>query len=150
MAALQQSDYRIRKLIGILGVAMPFALPLSAGDLLSSISHHYYLALPSLIFIIILSTLGLFLISYKGYQKDGTGPKELLSDDWITNIGGIAALVVVMVPTSCLASDNMIIDAICQTNIDLMKKGEPTNFPLLGHNDVFKNGVHLIRSGVFM
>ena len=140
MAELQQSDYRIRKLIGILGLALPFALPLTANDFLSSISHYYYLPLPSLILIIILSTLALFLISYKGYKIDGTGAKEYLSDDWITNIGGLAALIVVIVPTCCYGSESVEVEAICELE----------NYPLLGHDLSWKDSIHLISAVVFL
>lgn len=97
---IQHSEYRIRKLIGLLGLSLPFLLPLSEGKLLSSMSHYYYLSFSSLLFIIILSSFGLFLISYKGYKIDKT--TEKISDDWLTNIGGIAALIVVFIPTYCL------------------------------------------------
>ena len=141
MGELQQSDYRIRKLIGVLGLALPFLLPIAAeGSLLASISHNYYLPLPSLVFIIILSTMALFLISYKGYRIDGTGKKEYISDDWITNIGGLAALIVVIVPTSCAGSANDIIKALCDNE----------SYPLLGHNDTLRNIIHLISAGVFL
>lgn len=140
MSQLQQSDYRIRKLIGILGLALPFVLPLAAGDVLSSISHNYYLTVPSLIFIITLSTMGLFLISYKGYRIDGTGEKEVISDDLITNIGGLAALVVVIVPTCCVDSLNETVNLLC----------EEKTYPLLGHDNTIKNIIHLASAGIFI
>ncbi|MFK7813670.1 MAG: hypothetical protein AB8B59_14345, partial [Maribacter sp.] len=89
---IQKSDYRIRKLIGTLGLALPILLLLTGGMLLSSISHYYYQPLSSIIFIIILSTFGLFLLSYKGYKIDAE--TEKISDDLLTNIGGISALIV--------------------------------------------------------
>lgn len=63
---LQHSDYRIRKLIGTLGISLPIILPIVKHEFLASISHYYYSTLSSLIFIITLSAFGLFLISYKG------------------------------------------------------------------------------------
>ena len=110
---IQQSDYRIRKLIGILGLALPILLPISEGILLSSMSHYYYQPLSSLLFIIVLSSFGLFLISYKGYKIDST--TEKISDDLLTNIGGISALIVVFIPTYCLESNSISIDEICAT-----------------------------------
>ena len=135
---IQSSDYRIRKLIGALGLALPFLLPLSEGMLLSSISHYYYLPLSSLIFIIILSSFGLFLISYKGYKIDGK--TEKISDDLLTNIGGISALIVVFVPTCCLDSGSAVIDELCRSE----------NYPLLGHGEALKNTVHLVFAGIFL
>lgn len=135
---LQKSDYRIRKLVGILGLLLPFVLPLAQGDFFSSISHYYYQNVPSLIFIITLSSFGLFLISYKGYKVDKT--TEKVSDDFITNIGGITALIVVFVPTCCMGSSSDTIDAICATEI----------YPLLGHNRLLLNTIHLASAGVFI
>ncbi|TMM57984.1 hypothetical protein FEE95_00725 [Maribacter algarum] len=135
---IQQSDYRIRKLIGTLGLALPVLLPLSEGMLLSSMSHYYYQPLSSLIFVIILASFGLFLLSYKGYKIDSK--TEKISDDLLTNIGGISALIVVFVPTYCLESSSPVIDEICAS-------GE---YPLLGHIDGLKNTIHLIFAGIFI
>jgi hypothetical protein len=135
---LQKSDYRIRKLIGTLGLCLPLILIVLQGELLSSISHYYYQPLSSLIFIIILSSFGLFLISYKGYKIDLT--TEKISDDFITNIGGFAALVVVFIPTRCIGSGNIAIDALCNSG----------DFPLLGHNDDLLGTIHLTSAGIFI
>jgi len=135
---LQASDYRIRKLIGILGLSLPVILPLTKLEFLASISHYYYDTLSSLLFIIILSAFGLFLISYKGYKKEGK--KEGLSDDFLTNIAGLAALIVVFVPTSCTGSTSDIIDALCKTG----------NLPLFGHEVTVLNTIHLVSAGIFI
>jgi len=135
---IQSSDYRIRKLIGILGLGLPILLPFSEGMLLSSMSHYYYQPLSSIIFIIILASFGLFLLSYKGYKIDAE--TEKISDDLLTNIGGVSALIVVFVPTYCLESNSAVIDEICAS-------GE---YPLLGHVDKLKNTIHLIFAGIFI
>ena len=135
---LQHSDYRIRKLIGTLGLLLPFSLPLAKMELLASMSHYYYDTLSSLIFIIVLSAFGLFLLSYKGYTIDTT--TEKISDDFLTNIGGIAALIVVLVPTSCLNSHSISIEALCDTPLE----------PLFGHTDTWSNRIHLISAGIFI
>lgn len=135
---LLKSDYRIRKLIGILGLFLPFMLFIAQGELLSSISHYYYQTLSSLLFIIILSAFAFFLISYKGYKIDPE--TEKMSDDLITNIGGFAAMVVVFIPTRCLGSGSDIIAAICDSEI----------FPLFGHNDPLKGTIHLVSAGIFI
>ncbi|MFK7813007.1 MAG: hypothetical protein AB8B59_10965, partial [Maribacter sp.] len=92
----------------------------------------------SIIFIIILSTFGLFLLSYKGYKIDAE--TEKISDDLLTNIGGISALIVVFVPTYCLESSSTLIDEICASG----------QYPLLGHVDALKNTIHLIFAGIFI
>ena len=135
---IQQSDYRIRKLIGTLGLGLPVLLLFSEGVLLSSMSHYYYRPLSSIIFIIILASFGLFLLSYKGYKIDSE--TEKISDDLLTNIGGISAMVVVFVPTYCLESSSTAIDEICMS-------GE---YPLLGHINVVKNTIHLVFAGIFI
>ncbi|GAA3591950.1 hypothetical protein Q4Q39_05325 [Flavivirga amylovorans] len=135
---LKNSDYRIRKLIGTLGLCLPFILLISKGELLASMSHYYYATLSSLFFIIILSAFALFLISYRGYKKDATS--EIISDDIITNIGGFAALVVVFVPTCCTDSNSAIIDLICKNE----------NYPLFGHKSAATNAIHLISAAIFI
>lgn len=135
---LQHSDYRIRKLIGTLGLLLPLLLPLAKGSVLASISHYYYDTLSSLIFIIVLSAFGLFLVSYKGYKIDRT--TEKLSDDFLTNIGGLAALIVVMIPTMCYDSMSNNIEALCLKN----------TLPLFGHKNETLNTIHLIAAGVFI
>lgn len=135
---LQNSDYRIRKLVGILGLCLPFILIIAKGELLASISHYYYSTLSSLFFIIILSAFGLFLISYKGYKKDSS--TEVISDDLITNIGGLAVLIVVFIPTRCMDSTSMAIDLICKSE----------NYPLFGHNNMVKSGIHLVSAAIFI
>ena len=134
----QISDYRIRKLIGVLGLVLPVILPLSGKEFLGSMSHYYYHTFSSLLFIIILSTFGLFLISYKGYKIDPN--TEKISDDILTNIGGLAALVVVFVPTYCLESQSDIIDQLCQS----------CDLPLFGHKNKIANTIHLVSAGIFI
>jgi len=135
---LQHSDYRIRKLIGTLGLLLPFALPIASGEILSSISHYYYDTVSSLIFIIVLSAFALFLMSYKGYKIDSS--TEDISDDWLTNIGGLAALVVVIIPTTCLGSGSEGIAKLCDSPLE----------PLLGHTNGTLNTIHLISAGIFI
>ena len=135
---LQRSDYRIRLLIGTLGILLPVALIIAKGSVLASISHYYYNNVASLIFIIILSAFGLLLPSYKGYRID---PKtEIISGDFITNIGGLAALLVVIIPTSCDGSGSTVIDGLCGNGLE----------PLLGHLNSTKNIIHLVAAVIFM
>lgn len=130
------SYYSIRKLIGILGMALPFAIYFGFGELLASISHYYY-ASSAVFFIAILSAFGLLLISYRGYKRNPD--TEWLSDNLITHIGGFAALLVVLIPTSCLGSGNGVIDAYCGSS----------NFPLYGHCNKHLATVHLLSAGLF-
>jgi hypothetical protein len=130
------SYYRIRKIIGFLGIALPILIYAFHGELLSSISHYYY-SRSAVFFIAILSTFGLLLISYKGYEKDKD--TEIFSDNLITHIGGIAALLVVLLPTTCNGSNSAEITDMCQQN-----------YPLFGHDNTIVWIIHLISAGVFL
>ena len=132
-----QSYCMIRKIIGILGILLPLLVYLFHGDFLSSVSHYYYTK-SSLFFTSILSSFGLFLISYKGYERDIE--TEFLSDNQITHIGGIAALLVVLIPTSASGSNSPVINNMCLSG----------RYPLFGHNNSFLNFIHLMSAGIFL
>ncbi|WP_136666828.1 hypothetical protein [Flavobacterium sp. H122] len=89
----------LRKLIGILGMALPLLLFLflyidnGMSNPLPSISHYYYTRVSS-IFVSIMSILGIFLIVYKG--------KEPI-DFFISSVAGFFAISVVCFPTSNLS-----------------------------------------------
>jgi uncharacterized membrane protein YidH (DUF202 family) len=136
-AAILNSYCRIRKIIGILGIALPVLVFSFHGEFLSSISHYYYTK-SSIFFTSVLTAFGLFLVSYKGYEKDKK--IERFSDNLITNIGGIAALVVVIFPTSGSGSNSPEINLMNMTN----------TYPLFGHNDTVINSIHLISAGIFL
>jgi len=131
------SYYRIRKLIGLLGLMLPVLVVLTYGKFLPSISHYYYTR-SAVFFIAILSAFGLLLISYKGYERDKAN--ERLSDNVITHIAGIAALLVVLFPTSCTGSNNEAISAMCLSKV----------YPLFGHRKATINFVHLTSAGIFL
>lgn len=130
------SYYRIRKIIGLLGILLPILVFAFHGELLSSISHYYY-ANSAVFFIAILFAFGLLLISYKGYEKDKD--TEIFSDNLITHIGGIAAILVVLVPTACIGSNSAEITNMCQLQ----------NYPLFGHDNDIIRLIHLASAGVF-
>ena len=131
------SYYRIRKIIGLLGIALPILIYAFHGELLSSISHYYY-SRSAVFFIAILSAFGLLLISYKGYEKDKD--TEKLSDNLITHIGGIAALLVILLPTTCIGSSSAEITNMCLLG----------QYPLFGHDNEIIRIIHLLSAGVFL
>lgn len=131
------SFYRIRKTIGLLGIFLPLIVFLGYGDLLSSISHYYYTQ-SSVFFTAILSAFGLLLISYKGYEMDKSS--EWLSDNFITTVGGVAALLVVLIPTACKESASTVVEQMCLAG----------DYPLFGHNNSTKSTIHLLSAGVFL
>jgi len=89
------SYFRIRKIIGILGVSLPAFAPLIAQEYLSTISYYYY-TISGVLFTSVLILCGVFLISYRGYEHDD----EKISDNIITRIGGLLIIVVAVVPTT--------------------------------------------------
>lgn len=95
------STHTLRKLIGILGIALPFLLIFFLSwdtgyfAVLPSISHYYYTRVDSL-FILVMVLLSVFLIIYKGDD-----PVEF----YASSIAGIFALCVVFFPTGNLCDE---------------------------------------------
>ena len=133
--AIRKSYLAIRKAIGILGLLLPALVIFFHGELLTSISHYYY-ARSAVFFIGIMFSFGLFLISYRGYEKDTK--TEKLSDNTITNIGGFAALMVIFFPTSCLGSGGFSITCYSEGLV------------MFGHVNKYVSAVHLISAGLFL
>jgi hypothetical protein len=131
------SYFRIRKTIGVLGLLLPFLLVIVQEEVLASISHYYY-GKSSVIFTSVLTAFGLFLISYRGYRKDPV--RDKLSDNLLTNTGGIAALLVVAFPTSCSGSNSELVESMVYSG----------SYPLFGHNDIVCNTIHLLSAGLFL
>ena len=127
------SHLRLRKIIGILGMSLPFILWLLHREILSSISHYYYTK-TAVFFIGIVSVFGILLISYHRNTDDHN---QIDWDWWITTIAGVAALIVIIIPTFCEEPNSSL---CCETN----------TFPLYGHNNSFKNKIHLIAAGIFL
>ena len=88
------SYFRVRKIIGYLGALLPYLVAGAAREWLPSISDYYY-SVSTLIFTGVLILTGVFLISYRGYQKES----EVFTDNIITNIAGVLLIIVAFVPT---------------------------------------------------
>ena len=92
---------RIRKAIGWLGISLPVSLvlfsliPFFRTDVQNSISYYYYTNLRE-IFTGVLCAVSLFLIRYKGYED----PVFWKNDNKMTNLAGIMALGIALVPTN--------------------------------------------------
>jgi len=93
----------LRKLLGILGILMPFILIFGeillggCEDILGSLSAYYHTVMRNG-FVAILSVIAIFLFTYKGYEKDNI---------W-TNLAAIFALGVAFFPTYMDITDCMI------------------------------------------
>lgn len=142
------SHFRLRKLIGILGMFLPWILLLvnsviNSLDLLNkpqyitfcscisgnqyipkqsfktSISHYYYTAVGEL-FTGILIAVAIFMFTYRGHKlrKGDFG----LSDNFMTNMAGFFALIVVIFPTSPIDNVPIIDNLRCYTSTDFVDK----------------------------
>ena len=85
----------LRKAIGVIGIAMPIVLPLGkiilqSPGILSSISSYYYSIMGD-VFVGSLCAIGVFLLSYHGYER---------KDDIAGKIAGIAAIGVALFPVA--------------------------------------------------
>ncbi len=97
------SYFTMRETIGWAGLLLPLLLVViawfhdSAPDYFyqPSISDYYY-TVSGILFIALITLIGAFLISYRGYDKE---QGELISDNAITWIAGILILIVATVPT---------------------------------------------------
>jgi hypothetical protein len=129
------NGYTLRKLIGILGMALPLLLWLFLvieSDLwvpIDSISHYYYTRAGSN-FTIIVSLLAIFLIVYKG-------PDPV--DFYLSSIAGIFALCVLLFPTTNLTE-------ACG---DINKKYAVTFIPLSDLSS-FRAIFHYVSAGIFL
>jgi hypothetical protein len=89
------SQRALRRLIGVLGIALPFLLvgiiymDVRYFGTMESISHYYYTRANS-VFIIVVSLMAIFLLIYKGRRP---------VDFYISSLAGICALLLVMFPT---------------------------------------------------
>ncbi len=122
---------RIRKSIGVLGVSLPIILcllswiPFFKTSFQPSISHYYYTHLREL-FTGVLCAVGLFLIRYKGH----TNPNFFKNDSILTNIAGLMAFGIALMPTTPNAAGDKIFTLI------------PADLNWLGW-------LHLVFAGIF-
>lgn len=92
----------LREIIGWAGLLLPAFLIIIAWFYNSSPQHfyqpsisHYYYTVSGFLFIGLITLIGVFLISYRGYEPE----KNEISDNIITWIGGVLILIVAIVPT---------------------------------------------------
>ena len=138
---LDNSQYRLRKAVGILGIALPVLSLITHEKVLPSMSYYYY-APGAVFFIGILTAFGLVLLTYEGHprlkESDSGFKRERLSDNAIITLAGIFILIVVFLPTRA--------EGPLYTSV-YVKNG--CNY-LFGHNNEVKNSVHLISAGLFL
>ncbi|MCB9246668.1 MAG: hypothetical protein H6606_09590 [Flavobacteriales bacterium] len=128
---LNLSYNSLRQTLGYLGLTLPFLL-LAGNEFRaqSSLSHYYYTQM-SVVFTGVLVAFGVFLITYRGYEKT-KAKGEYLSDNVICNIGGFLIIATALIPTSY---------------------GEDFGIPPAanGHNNDLAGWIHLVcASGFFI
>ena len=126
------STYTLRKVVGLLGMALPLLLFIFLwiiGEVtqpLESISHYYYTRVSG-IFVAIMSILAIFLIIYKGSAR---------VDLIVSLIAGIAALFVVFFPTDNLGIAGQV----------PAKAYAVTHLPI----NEFRENLHLAAAAIFL
>ena len=109
-------DYRtLRLIIGALAFAFPVMVCALTGKITTSISASYHEPEARNVFVGFLFILGALLVAYKGHRlavSNGEGGKLWVrirrdQEDWISAIGGIAAIFTALFPTAC---DNCSLD----------------------------------------
>lgn len=102
------SFYRVRQALGYLGFALPLTLilggVLSLGNIEPSLSDYYHTILRD-IFVGTMMAIGIFLICYTGYRRTGA---ERISDDWVTTLAGVFAIIVALVPNEIQATGQQV------------------------------------------
>lgn len=134
MKEMHNPQLRLRKTIGILGLALPILLLAIHQHLLASMSHYYYTS-ASVFFIGILSAFGLVLFSYKGYPIEKE-KGEKVSDDTITTLASFFIFFTILLPTNCDGAMGPI--RFCDCGY------------LFGHHTNWMGTVHLISAGMFL
>jgi len=131
-----QSSCSLRKLIGVLGMGLPFLLLLFVYIYnqvvypLESISHYFYTRANS-VFVVILSLLAVFLIIYKKGDKKG----EKI-DFIISVVAGVFALCVVLFPTSNITDYCGDLDKVY--SVTIIKPNQ------------FRENFHYLSAGIFL
>ena len=129
---LLTNSYTLRKVVGIMGMALPFLLfiflYIFTGFVhpLDSISH-YYFTRASGIFVATISILAIFLIIYKGKE-----PVDLI----VSLTAGLAAFLVILFPTSNIS--NICCDSLNPYSVTVIERN---NFRVI---------FHYISAGVFL
>jgi hypothetical protein len=103
-------DYRsLRLIIGALALAFPAVVCALAGRITTSISASYHEAATRDVFVGFTFILGALMIAYRGHRLPVSfrdGPRLWVwvrrrEEDWISAIGGIAAILTALFPTAC-------------------------------------------------
>ncbi|WP_421878939.1 hypothetical protein [Marinoscillum sp.] len=110
-------SYRLlRRVVGLLGIALPIILIIGHGAIERAISYYYYTSM-STVFTGVLISFGLVLFTYRGPELAG----EKVSENLLTTLGGVFALIVALLPT---------------------QYGKPIDAIFYVHNDALRGWIH--------
>ena len=133
----------LRKWLGILGLSLPILIWVFNGfELKSSISHFYYSS-SSVIFTGFMVSFGIFLIFYPG-RSDAT---DKISDNWVTTIGGIGAILTALIPTAYCSVSKLPIRITDELASFCGGEGLTTQYI---HNNNILGSVHLFSAATFL
>lgn len=94
----------VRRALGLIGIGLPILLLIYAllisGDMQPSISDFYHTAMGDVL-VGALCAIGVFLISYRGYPRDG----KLFGDNWVSSLAGCSAIGVALFPARYTLGD---------------------------------------------
>lgn len=134
----------LRQALGILGLALPIVLWIINGFVLKTSISHFYYSHASTVFTGFMITFGIFLIFYPGRQDKA----DRISDNWITTIGGIGAIITALIPTAFYSQ----CDSPLQFSIGLIDfcSDSPELTTQYLHNNIALGTIHLISAATFL
>lgn len=133
----------LRKWLGILGLLLPILVYVFNGfELKSSISHFYYSG-SSVIFTGFMVTFGIFLLFYPGRVDES----EKISDNWITSIGGIGAILTALIPTAYCSISKCPI--VITDELSHFCDGDGLTTQFIHNNSIFGT-IHLCCAAIFL
>ncbi len=137
---------RLRALLGIFGFALPLLLLATNGFVLKPSISHYYYSTGGSIFVSFMFSFGIFLFSYKGRKKE---EKQCISDNVITNFGGLMAMLTALLPTTYCSSGHCNPDLHFFCEISCLNDTSAMTLPYM-HNIGWQGSFHLGFAGAFL
>ena len=134
----------LRQWLGILGLALPLLVWIFNGFTLKPSISHFYYSSSSVFFTGFMLTFGIFLIFYPG--RDDKSDK--VSDNWVTTIGGIGAILTALIPTAFCSECNECLIVITD-ELSHFCKGEGLTTQYI-HNNSILGAIHLGCAAIFL
>lgn len=138
---------RLRALLGGFGLALPLLLLATNNFVLKPSISHYYYSFGGAVFIAFMFSFGIFLFSYKGRDKKKDG--VLISDNLVTNVGGILAMATAFIPTEFSSSDHAKLDSDFLEQIKIIEDHSPLDLMFM-HDESSYGTIHLLCAGGFL